>query len=58
MAIGLLIFSAFMVYDLKRVIDGGETNFVSATMAIYLDVYNVFTSLRKACWASSGGERD
>jgi modulator of FtsH protease len=39
------IFSAFMVYDLKRIIDGGETNYVSATLAIYLDVYNVFQSL-------------
>lgn len=42
-AIGL--FSAFMLYDLKRVIDGGETNYVSATLAIYLDIYNVFQSL-------------
>ena len=39
-AIGL--FSAFMLYDLKRVIDGGETNYISATLAIYLDIYNVF----------------
>jgi len=39
------IFSAFMVYDLKRIIDGGETNYVSATLAIYLDVFNVFQSL-------------
>jgi FtsH-binding integral membrane protein len=39
------LFSAFMVYDLKRVIDGGETNYISATLALYLDVYNVFQSL-------------
>ena len=43
LAIG--IFSAFMLYDLKRVIDGGETNYISATLAIYLDIYNVFQSL-------------
>ncbi|MBN8486354.1 MAG: Bax inhibitor-1/YccA family protein [Burkholderiales bacterium] len=39
------LFSAFMVYDIKRIIDGGETNYVSATLAIYLDIYNVFQSL-------------
>ncbi len=41
----LAVFSAFMLYDIKRVIDGGETNYVSATLAIYLDLYNVFQSL-------------
>jgi len=39
------VFSAFMLYDIKRVVDGGETNYVSATLAIYLDIYNVFQSL-------------
>jgi modulator of FtsH protease len=43
LAIG--IFSAFMLYDVKRILDGGETNYISATLAIYLDVYNVFQSL-------------
>jgi modulator of FtsH protease len=55
LAIGL--FSAFMLYDLKRVIDGGETNYVSATLAIYLDIYNVFQSLL-AILGIFGGERD
>lgn len=39
------IFSAFILVDLKRVIDGGETNYISATLNIYLDVYNVFQAL-------------
>jgi modulator of FtsH protease len=43
MAIG--IFSAFILYDLKRVRDGDETNYVSATLGIYLSVYNVFSNL-------------
>lgn len=43
MAIG--IFSLFMLYDLKRIIDGGETNYISATLALYLDLFNVFQSL-------------
>lgn len=44
-ALAVLVFSAFMLYDLKRVVDGGETNYITATLAIYLDVYNVFTAL-------------
>ena len=51
------LFSAFMVYDLKRVIDGGETNYISATLAIYLDIYNVFQSLLSLL-GIFGGERD
>ncbi len=51
------IFSAFMLYDIKRVIDGGETNYISATLAIYLDIYNVFQSLL-AILGVVGGERD
>jgi modulator of FtsH protease len=51
------VFSAFMLYDIKRVIDGGETNYVSATLAIYLDIYNVFQSLL-ALLGIFGGERE
>jgi modulator of FtsH protease len=51
------IFSAFMLYDIKRVIDGGETNYISATLAIYLDLFNVFQSLL-ALLGIMGGERD
>jgi modulator of FtsH protease len=43
LAIG--VFSVFMLYDLKRIIDGGETNYISATLALYLDIFNVFQSL-------------
>jgi len=39
------IFSAYMLYDLKRVLDGGETNYISATLALYLDLFNVFQGL-------------
>ena len=51
------LFSAYMVYDLKRIIDGGETNYITATLAIYLDIYNVFQSLL-ALLGIFGGERD
>jgi modulator of FtsH protease len=39
------IFSAFILYDLKRVQDGLETNYITATLGVYLSVYNVFQSL-------------
>ena len=48
MAISVLaigIFSAFMLYDLKRIMDGCETNYISATLGLYLSIYNVFQSL-------------
>ena len=57
MALSMAVFSAFMLYDIKRVIDGGETNYISATLAIYLDVYNVFQSLLSLL-GIFGGERD
>jgi modulator of FtsH protease len=55
MAIG--VFSAYMLYDLKQIIDGGETNYISATLALYLDIFNVFQSLL-ALLGIMGGERE
>jgi modulator of FtsH protease len=55
--VAIVIFSAFMLIDLQRVINGGETNYVSATLAIYLDVYNVFANLL-AILGITGGSRD
>ena len=51
------IFSAFMLYDLKQIMDGGETNYISATLALYLDLFNVFQSLL-ALLGIFGDERD
>lgn len=56
-ALAIVIFSAFMLYDIKRIIDGGETNYVTATLSIYLSVYNVFQSLLSIL-GIFGGERD
>ena len=60
MAISMLaigIFSANMLYDIKQIIDGGETNYISATLSLYLDIFNVFQSLL-ALLGIMGGERD
>jgi modulator of FtsH protease len=55
LAIG--IFSAFILFDVQRIINGGETNYISATLSIYLDVYNIFTSLLHLL-GIAGGDRD
>jgi FtsH-binding integral membrane protein len=43
LAIG--IFSAFIVHDVQRIIQGGETNYITATLGIYLSLYNIFANL-------------
>jgi modulator of FtsH protease len=55
--IAIGIFSAFMLYDVNRIVTGGETNYVTATLAIYLDVYNVFANLL-ALLGITGGSSD
>ena len=55
LAIG--IFSAFILYDLKRVQNGEETNYITATLGVYLSLYNVFSNLL-ALLGIFGGERD
>lgn len=53
----VMIFSAYILYDISRIVQGGETNYVSATLAVYLDIYNVFVSLLQLIMAFTG-ERD
>lgn len=55
LAIG--IFSAFLLVDLQRIIQGGETNYISATLAVYLDLYNIFANLLMLL-GILGGNRD
>lgn len=51
------IFSAYMLYDIKQIIDGGETNYISATLSLYLNIFNVFQSLL-ALLGIMGGDSD
>ena len=50
------IFSAFILVDLKRVRDGEETNYVTATLGVYLSLYNVFQSLLALLGIGGGGD--
>ena len=56
-AVAVLVFSAYILYDISRIVNGGEVNYISATLAVYLDIYNVFVSLLNLLMAFSG-ERD
>ncbi|HEY5634391.1 MAG TPA: Bax inhibitor-1/YccA family protein [Burkholderiaceae bacterium] len=56
-ALAILIFSAFILVDLQRVVNGGETNYVTATLGVYISVYNVFTNLL-ALLGIFGGNND
>jgi modulator of FtsH protease len=57
MVLAIGIFSAFILYDLKRVQDGEETNYITATLGVYLSLYNVFQSLLSLL-GIFGGDRD
>lgn len=56
-SIAVLIFSAYILFDVSRIVLGGETNYVMATLALYLDIYNLFVNLLQLLMALSG-ERD
>jgi len=56
-AIAVVLFSAYILYDISRIVHGGETNYITATLAVYLDIYNVFVNLLNLLMAFSG-DRD
>ena len=44
-AIAVMIFSGFILYDVNRIVRGGETNYIMATLALYMNIYNLFVNL-------------
>lgn len=52
----LILFSVFLVYDVQQVVNGGETNYVLATVAIYLDLINIFSSLLQILFSFVGDD--
>ena len=52
----LIIFSLFILYDVNRIVKGGESNYISATLGLYMSLYNVFQVL--LAFAGIGGSRD
>lgn len=55
--LAIAIFSAYILFDVQQVINGGETNYISATLRIYLDLYNIFVNLL-ALLGMLGGRRN
>jgi len=53
----IVVFSLFLLYDLNRIIRGGETNYVMATTGVYMSLFNIFANLLSLLMAL-GGERD
>ena len=56
-SIAVLIFSGFILFDVSRIVQGGETNYIMATLALYLNIYNLFVNLLQLLMALSG-EKD
>ena len=56
-AIAVLIFSAYILYDVSNIIRGGETNYIMATLGLFLNIYNIFISLLNILLAFTG-QRD
>jgi modulator of FtsH protease len=52
--IALVLFSGYLLYDVNRIVRGGETNYIMATLNIYLDIYNIFLSLLRLLMAFAG----
>jgi len=53
--IAIAIFSAYMLYDVNRIVTGGETNYITATLNLYIDIYNVFVNLLSILSIFTGG---
>jgi modulator of FtsH protease len=53
-AIAVMIFSAYILYDVSQIVHGGETNYVMATLGLYLNIYNLFINLLQLLMAFSG----
>jgi modulator of FtsH protease len=53
-AVAVLLFSAYILFDVSRIVNGGETNYVLATLSLFLDIYNLFVSLLNLLLAFAG----
>ena len=56
-ALVVVVFSLFLLHDLSRIVNGGETNYIMATTGVYISLFNVFANLLQLLMALSG-ERD
>jgi len=52
----VLIMSGLILFDTSRIVNGGETNYIRATVALYLDIYNLFAHLLHLLTALGGDD--
>ncbi len=56
-ALVVVVFSMFLLHDVSRIVNGGETNYIMAATGVYLSLFNIFVNLLQLLMAF-GGERD
>ena len=56
-ALVIVVFSLFLLHDISRIVNGGETNYIMATTGVYISLFNIFANLLQLLMALSG-ERD
>jgi modulator of FtsH protease len=56
--VSVLIFSGYILYDVNQIVRGGQTNYVMATLSLYLDIYNLFVNLLSILMSLMGNDRD
>ena len=56
-AVVIVVFSLFLLYDVSRIVNGGETNYLLATTSVYMSLFNIFANLLQLLMALMG-ERD
>jgi modulator of FtsH protease len=55
-AVVIMLMSGFILYDTSRMVNGGETNYITMTVSLYLSIYNIFISLLQILGAVSGDD--
>jgi modulator of FtsH protease len=55
-AMSILLFSGYILYDTSKIIHGGETNYVMATVSLFLDIYIIFMNLLHLLGAFGGDD--
>ena len=56
-ALVVMVFSLFLLHDVSRIVNGGETNYIMATTGVYISLFNIFANLLHLLMALTG-ERD
>jgi FtsH-binding integral membrane protein len=56
-ALVIVVFSMFLLHDVSRIVNGGETNYIMAATGVYMSLFNIFANLLQLLMAFTG-ERD